>query len=630
MMLDLPQNRDASVEQYWEHAFQPRVKFYDALVDQNRGTTTSRDSLEIVEKELRALQAQSAQFYTRVNAFRPISRLSPELLSLVFHYLSLIEPAVPAGPELLEEREFRRNLAPTKTWIKVTHVCSTFRQCALGDRLLWRTTTTAFGPEWMKLLVERSQAPPQSVHVGTGAPMLSELRSLLQQAHAVQITHLRPGDSLSKSTISLPEVRSLRIHMTDGYPDHHWDTFNPVNTMPHLTDLHVHGLIDFDTTFPCITGGLVSLYIGNQSEPVQHAVNDVLDALTRLPRLEDLTLTDCDLWADDDTSSRSISAPALKHLLVESETFADVAKLFDAIEFSAGVSVHLAGDAPYIASEADGWRSLEHALSKPVWADLHTLELMGIPEDQPEMLRTVQTEDEGSLLFSAWREDEPGYVCVTGQPTNDYNIQLRLGTTQELRPKPAFSVQLTNYIGGRNQDNALGKAVTYFRAATELRTLSLRPGLTMDIKLPWPDVFSQYPHLTAIRVDHEDDFNHLFEALYFAQEPLPVRELRTISWPYVSDGTHYWNEHVNWTNPENKKKKKRGERGALLANVLLQRAAADAPLTSICLDQSQLQSEELWASLAKGAKGHPEFSQEARGIFKPVTVWNWDDWGRGL
>lgn len=624
-----------SAEEYWQHAFQQRITFYDALVEQHRGATIPQDSLALVETELRAFQAQSAIFYKRVNALRPISRLSPELLSEIFHYLSLLEPAVPAEPEVLEDRETRRSLAPAKTWIKVTHVCSTFRQCALGDRSLWRATTTAFGPDWMRLLAERSQVPPLSVHIGTAAPVPPETRALLDRAQAVQVTRISDVDSFLKSRLALPEARSLRIHMTSKDQSKLWDaTDGPELDIPHLADLHVYGLPTFDLDQPCITSSLTSLYIGSGSEDIiEFHIRSILDTLAKLPRLERLTFSGCELWADSEINPSSIPTPSLKHLHVDSAGLTSAAQLFDALDLPADVSVHLTGDAPYVTSDEVAWNYIEHALCKPAWADLSTLELLGLPENEPEMVRHAQAKDEGALVFSAWRLDEPGYVCISGQPTGDRCAQLRLGTTQNLRPKPDFHLHLNNYIGGRGANNTLKRAMTYFRAATDLRTLSVRPGILTDIKLDWLDILTKYPHLTAIRVDDEADFTRILEALHFVQEPLLARELTTISLPRYQGWRLYWSEHINMTNPANKKKRKRGERGALLASVLLQRAAAGAPLANIYLHPSQLQMpqmQDILDAITKGAKGQSELVQNARKVFQPAKMWDWEDWGRGL
>ncbi|KZV70428.1 hypothetical protein PENSPDRAFT_752618 [Peniophora sp. CONT] len=629
--MTLDDSTNISAKEHWQRAFQPRVQLYRALVEKHRGTPVPYDSLALVEAELRALQAQSALLHQCINALRPVSRLSTELLSLIFHYLSLLEPTVPAEPEVLEDREMRRKLAPTKTWIKVTHVCQTFRNCALGDRSLWRATTTAFGPEWMRLLAERGQASPQSVHVGFGASVLSDMKSLLQQAHAVQITSLPSNETVSALTSALSEVRSLRIHIPDAIHEENrrrlWKTYDTGGDTPHLTELHIHGLMEFDVSSLRIPSVLTSLYLDFYFGFEFH-LNDLLDDIARLPHLECLTLRRFDLLSFQ--ASRTITLSALRYLCLYSELLASSVHLFDALEFSPAVRVHISAQGPTILGEPSGYKHLKHALSQSVWADLHTLEVLRLPEDKSEMTREAQIIDEG-LVFSAWRQDEPGYACVSG-PTYDRRTQLRLGTTQDLRPKPDFCLHLTDYIEDCvGQDNALIKVLAFFNTAPELHTLSMRPGAMGDVKIPWADTLLQHPRLTAIRVDNEVHFDGIFEALYFGQEPLLVRELKTVSLPRFSPDTDgFWREHVNWANPTNKKKKS-GERGALIANVLLQRAAAGVPLMNIYLDRSMLdRSHWLWEALARGGKDHPEFMKQAQQIFKPAELWDWEEWGKGL
>ena len=89
------------------------------------------------------------------------------------------------------------------------------------------------------------------------------------------------------------------------------------------------------------------------------------------------------------------------------------------------------------------WSLLQQALSRSVWSDLKTLEFIALPTDMPEVLSPSNSHVEQSLLISAWRADEPGYVCVDGKPTPDRHAQLKLGMTRDLRPKADLSLRLT-------------------------------------------------------------------------------------------------------------------------------------------------------------------------------------------
>ena len=61
---------------------------------------------------------------TRRNVLVPISLLPPEILAQVFHLLVLEEPPFSGERNLLG-------------WIRVTHVCWSWRQVALDDLTLW-------------------------------------------------------------------------------------------------------------------------------------------------------------------------------------------------------------------------------------------------------------------------------------------------------------------------------------------------------------------------------------------------------------------------------------------------------------------------------------------------------------
>lgn len=223
------------------------------------------------------------------------------------------------------------------------------------------------------------------------------------------------------------------------------------------------------------------------------------------------------------------------------------------------------------------------------------------------------------------------HVCVSLDSLRTSVVSsFDLGTTQSLRPKPNFSLQLDKFFDQHNPHDILNKLISLFRVATELRTLSVRPGEMTAVELSWLDILTHHPRLKSIRVDDETDFDHLFEALYFVQEPLPVRELRTVSLPRYKFWMDIWDEQVHWANPATTNEAVVGERGALLASVLLRRAAAGAPFTSMYLDQSPSQAHKLQLALARGGERHPGFLRMTQKIFKTVNVWKWEDWGRGL
>ncbi|KZV70430.1 hypothetical protein PENSPDRAFT_752620 [Peniophora sp. CONT] len=622
MALYLPSDSTRNdAEGYWSNAFSERVRLYDNLVERHRGLSTPEDTGTLVENELRALQTQLALFHRCLNSLRPVFRLPSEILLLILHHLSLLEPTVPAKPEILDDRESRRQRAPAKSWIKVTHVCFAFRQIALGDRSLWQATTTAFGSQWMKLLVERARVPPRSVHIGVKAPLLVDMKGLLRSANTVQITELPLGESLMQSTIELPEARSLRVH--GSHPSSRWQHFQPLNDMPRLTDLYVYGVNDFDLKEPCIINSLTSLYVGSYTS-IPHKLEDILDMLVRLESLESFTLAGFYFPGVSMLSTKHIRLSALKQLNLSGDTsINDLAKLLEALVLSPGVRVHLEAkvDMHWGTIDPQTRNALERALTRYAWVDLRTLEVSLLPDAQSEMSRADHGRDKLACLVSAWRDDEPGYVCVDGQPTPDRQAKLRLGLTQDLRPEPDFRLQFHGHWDRHGPENDYMKAVGLFRNVAGLRTLSFRPECRAKTKQSWPEIFARHPHLTAIQTDVDCDFSNLLAALYFDQA-LPVRELKTLSFrPPRPWG--YWGTDVCWTSPASEHIQKRDVRGALLASLIQQRMEAGAPLENIYLELST----DLWGALEKGRESQPDFMRRAREIIKPVEYWSWKDWG---
>jgi hypothetical protein len=95
---------------------------------------------QAIDDELESLEKTTRTLKLRRNALAPISRLPPEIIAIIFSFLSL-------------PREYARLLAGDKqdilAWLRVSHVCHRWREIALNQPRIWSridfTTLTSAG-----------------------------------------------------------------------------------------------------------------------------------------------------------------------------------------------------------------------------------------------------------------------------------------------------------------------------------------------------------------------------------------------------------------------------------------------------------------------------------------------------
>ncbi|KAI0322112.1 hypothetical protein OF83DRAFT_1036610, partial [Amylostereum chailletii] len=116
-----------------------------------------------VELEIQATEKSMLAARRRLNAFRPIARLPPEVLAHVFLLLADMEPHFypdPADFPRLTYRDESFELQPCFGWIRVTHVCFHWREVALAHAHLWSNVTFSLGPDWAQEFLQRSKQAP--------------------------------------------------------------------------------------------------------------------------------------------------------------------------------------------------------------------------------------------------------------------------------------------------------------------------------------------------------------------------------------------------------------------------------------------------------------------------------------
>ena len=112
------------------------------------------------------------------NALAPISLLPPEVLTRVFHFLSLEEPPF--------SRE--QNLC----WIKVTHVCRFWRQVALGDSSLWaRILGMPTNLGLVSAMLARARNVPLDININLEGVSSPDALLLMLTPHVFHTSELR-------------------------------------------------------------------------------------------------------------------------------------------------------------------------------------------------------------------------------------------------------------------------------------------------------------------------------------------------------------------------------------------------------------------------------------------------------
>ncbi|KZV70674.1 hypothetical protein PENSPDRAFT_539911, partial [Peniophora sp. CONT] len=108
------------------------------------------NAIDLLEKEQDAALCAAAAIRRRMNALRPISRLPPEVLALVFRAYAL-HPRFEAPSTIIGSG-----------WLDVIQVCHSWRQAALGSPSLWSSQDIpiGWGENWAHEFATRAGTTP--------------------------------------------------------------------------------------------------------------------------------------------------------------------------------------------------------------------------------------------------------------------------------------------------------------------------------------------------------------------------------------------------------------------------------------------------------------------------------------
>ncbi|KAI0046005.1 hypothetical protein FA95DRAFT_1560602 [Auriscalpium vulgare] len=106
------------------------------------------------------------------NSRLPAIRLPPEVLTIIFTYLS---SAFEAGSHVWEDDDSPVDLR----WLAITHVCRRWRQIALEYPLLWTYIDFSYGRECLETFLSRAKRAPLSIV--SGKPLTANERRFIAQ-----------------------------------------------------------------------------------------------------------------------------------------------------------------------------------------------------------------------------------------------------------------------------------------------------------------------------------------------------------------------------------------------------------------------------------------------------------------
>ncbi|PPR01255.1 hypothetical protein CVT24_006018 [Panaeolus cyanescens] len=189
------------------------------------------------DTQRRQIDAQVAQLRSKIsvlleqrNAYSPVSKLPPELMSRIFLH---------ARDSLAKMDDHKGSIE----WLSLVGVCRNWRKTALNEPQLWTNHTIGGTTEWHQLLLERSKGVPRSVVISP-TDNREIIFDILRQPHKIRrlyVTISYPSDDhysypclfdfnpalQTLSSVSAPNLESLVLdlwssnehqqHRTDHY-----------------------------------------------------------------------------------------------------------------------------------------------------------------------------------------------------------------------------------------------------------------------------------------------------------------------------------------------------------------------------------------------------------------------------
>lgn len=380
----------------------------DANSDADRRCAIIEKARDIAVSSIRSLAGKTlSNIRVAQNNSRPIYRLPPEILSLVFkHALPFPNAKYP--------------VVDTGTLLSVSWVSRLWREISINTPTLW-THIDAVNADLIHVFISRSRAAPLDVRLLPPDRWLmrkTNTSSIIAQRHSILIQHDNSIQFIGHLKPQMHRLRSLRLNgLSQGLLDRLLDTPAPLLTLFHVEPLKFHqgssAPIANEATSPHffrgetpllrevrivgitqtltspIFTGLVSLHLENIS--FTHSTNlHIFQLLIACPLLEDLALLRLTFLLMVDMSTTSllstpIHLPCLQRLELRAMQLELVRDMLASIEVSdcQYVNVHMEGPVTFTDFLPSDAKQLEN-LFKFSDIDEVELDIIHVPEDDQD------------------------------------------------------------------------------------------------------------------------------------------------------------------------------------------------------------------------------------------------------
>ncbi|KAG6813890.1 hypothetical protein H0H92_006297 [Tricholoma furcatifolium] len=371
-------------------------------------------SRRLIDQEIQRLEDSIRTLRSRRNILAPVSRLPPEMLSMIFSY-RVAEAA--EGPNPLE-------------WIRVTHVSRHWRAVALDCPNLWGNLVFT-RPKWSEEMLRRSKMASLVVKADLSCitpkifeavrlallngPRISDLQLRASSATLARLLSSEiPFEAPMIQSLSLSVPRATRFGTDEGFtlPD---TILN--NDTSYLKKLDLRKInISWNSR---LLKGLTHLVVHDVAPSARATIGQLMDALERMPALEVLDMQDALPQSSEETSSdRVVQLAHLTQLNITS-TVPECANLVSHIAIPTSSRVHLGCS----GTEATGgdFSGVMKIISNPMGSVHRQDGKDGPPERKIIRVLHVQHEAPISLVIQGWTNT---VGTQEASPTNTPDIQL--------------------------------------------------------------------------------------------------------------------------------------------------------------------------------------------------------------
>ncbi|VDC01516.1 unnamed protein product [Peniophora sp. CBMAI 1063] len=511
-------------------AIHARVGVYDAVTHSAARLEPRSERRAHLDDELVAVDTALAELRRRRNLLSPASACPPEVLSSIFRFLSELEPNHYPDP-----KDFvgvvKGELPPRMGWMKVVHVCCSWRRAAHADAGLWTTVTTSLGMRWADEMVRLSRGVPihLDLRVAKNPQKNARLLCLLRKS-APRVSSLcilydcarASWDAPQDSHPTVPRLESLRIYSRRPHPSLS-SIFDDLP--PNLQKLYIHN------AFPpwhLMTQRVTELtLIVDVDDGSWFHARDFVDLLCRLSNLALLCIKNYNTEFEGDSEEGNpehhdqvvAQCPKLISVTLHCEYIAGSLYIFNHLATHAEAQISLAGLHQYneVHQTAALARFAECTATNPLCTTMQTVgwHSYGVSHwPTPKEDGRMDTVYERTLTLSAWRADRHEYLI-----SEYYGYRAP--------PAPNFKLTL-GFFAVPRPINSIEEILPWPQPFPATRNFSLQ--MTERFRLSvysWPDMFSSFPRLQWLRVDRQlaESFLRRFGKEYSDDVPRTVKTL---------------------------------------------------------------------------------------------------------